>query len=183
MTVFQPIPRDVMNECYRLVRMHYGNRGPVDFMAMAAAWARGMEYAREQDKQDREAYEAERAEWEAERAEWEANPIAIDVDVRLSDQAVEDLRARLAASMKTGEIKVLGDPPEYTPIRKIRQEAAQKERDEIAAHINDQLNKTLPSYDDVIAAFESIIDWLDKRNEDANRERGTQDNDTVREPE
>lgn len=180
---YEPIPPEMLAECRRLLRVKYGIQAGPDMMMLAAAFARGMQHARRLDKEDRDAYEAERAEWEAERAEAEQNPLVIDVDVRMSDQAIEEMRARLLAAVKVGRVQMLSDPPVYEPIRKIRQEAAQKERDEITAHINEEINATRPGYEETVAVLEDIIDWLDRRNDCANRERGIQDKDALREPE
>lgn len=180
---YEPIPPDMLAECRRLVRIHHGSgMSSADAMLLASVFARGMQHARKLDKEDRDAYEAERAEWEAERAEQEAHPLIVDVDIRMSDQAVEEMRARLMAAMKQGKVQILSEPVTYEPIRKIKQEAAQKERDEIAAHVNEELNKTHRNLDGEIAVYESLIDWLDRRNDRARESSRDSDQDAVREP-
>lgn len=131
-----PIPPEVLAECRRLVRMHHGSgMSSADAMLLAATFARGMEHARKLDKDDREAYEAEREEWEAERAA-EPMPIAFDVNIKMSDEMIEELKAKFRAAVEKHGTRVMYEAPPlpvFTPWEKLKEEALREERARIRA--------------------------------------------------
>jgi hypothetical protein len=130
---YPPIPPEMLAECRRLIRVHYGSNHPGDWRLLASVFARGMQHARELDKNSIEAYEAERAEWEAEREQLEAlaDGIQFDVNVVLPDNIIEDLKAKFRAAVKNGMPQVIDSQTESTPIREIIETAKKEVKDRI----------------------------------------------------
>lgn len=132
----EPIPPDMLAECRRLVRMHHGSgMSSADAMLLASVFARGMQHARKLDKDDRDAYEAERAEWEAERAA-EPMPISFDVNLKMSDEMLEELRAKFRAAIEKHGTRVMYEAPPlpvFTPWEEMKKKALREERARIRA--------------------------------------------------
>jgi len=86
----------------------------------------GMAYARKVFEAEQEDYEAERREWEAQRDQLPT--LDVDVNLRLSDAMLDDLKARFVAAARQHPFRtqILSEPAEYTPVKEIIDRAKQE---------------------------------------------------------